>query len=59
MHLGYSAQHQQLRKVGDWLSEELANEIVALAEQRRGVGHVRRPLDPGDSHVEYDWHVLV
>jgi hypothetical protein len=37
---------QQLPKVGGWLSEELANEIVALAEQRRIVGYVRRPLDP-------------
>ena len=30
-----------------WLSEELAGELVAVAEQPRVVGHFRRPLDPG------------
>jgi hypothetical protein len=30
-----------------WLSEELTSELVALAEQRRVVGHFRHPLDDG------------
>jgi hypothetical protein len=30
-----------------WLSQELTSELIALAEQRKVVGHFRRPLDPG------------
>jgi hypothetical protein len=45
--LGTLCSNQQLPKVGGWLSEELANEIVALRSSGGIVGYVRRPLDPG------------
>jgi hypothetical protein len=44
MGLGALAREANLR---DWLSDDLMAELIALADNRRVIGHFRRPLQPG------------